>query len=127
MKKILCMIPTLVGVLNVVPTTMLVASCSNSNQPKYDEFTKTLYKASYSEFINYIENCPHVSNQDIVTIDSDEDSLKGARVYLKNLVNQYIGVTPTTDAGGNIYYDIPATPGFKNYKKIILQAHMDMV
>lgn len=121
------MIPTLVGVLNVVPTTMLVASCSNSNQPKYDEFTKILYEASYSEFINYIENCPHVSNQDIVTIDSDEDSLKEARVYLKNLVNQYIGVTPTTDAGGNIYYDIPATPGFENYKKIILQAHMDMV
>lgn len=38
-----------------------------------------------------------------------------------------IGVETVLDEAGNIIYRKPATPGMENRKKIILQAHMDMV
>lgn len=126
MKKTSFLIQSFFCLLGITPSALLATSCSCSNQPNYDEFTKTLYDSSYSEFIKYIENCPHISNQEIVVIDSDNDSLKEARKYLKDLVQQY-GFNPITDEGGNIYYDIPASPGYENCKKIAIQAHMDMV
>ncbi len=38
-----------------------------------------------------------------------------------------VGVEAFQDEAGNIIYKKPATPGMENRKKVILQAHMDMV
>lgn len=38
-----------------------------------------------------------------------------------------VGVESFQDEAGNIIYRKPATPGMENRKKVILQAHMDMV
>jgi dipeptidase D len=37
------------------------------------------------------------------------------------------GFTHGRDDYGNFWMDVPATPGFENHPKVILQAHMDMV
>ncbi|MFZ4456351.1 MAG: aminoacyl-histidine dipeptidase [Bacteroidales bacterium] len=38
-----------------------------------------------------------------------------------------LGLETTTDKAGNVFIKKPATPGMENRKKVVLQAHLDMV
>lgn len=105
----------------VVPT--VVALTVRNVDPKAME----LYKNSIEE-LKAICKIPHVSNQGEVKPDTDGDHLKGIRQHLKNKIKEYMGSDcAKTDDVGNVWFDIPATPGFENQKPIVLQAHMDMV
>lgn len=46
--------------------------------------------------------------------------------YLQEFGKLY-NLKTTTDACGNVLLEKPATPGYENRKKVVLQAHMDMV
>ena len=48
------------------------------------------------------------------------------RAYLINFAREH-GLEYKTDEAGNVYIMKDATPGMENRKKVILQAHMDMV
>ena len=52
--------------------------------------------------------------------------LKKVQEFLLNF-GKSVGVESFQDEAGNIIYRKPATPGMENRKKVILQAHMDMV
>lgn len=52
--------------------------------------------------------------------------LKQIQEFLLNF-GKSVGVESFQDEAGNIIYLKPATPGMENRKKVILQAHMDMV
>ena len=47
-------------------------------------------------------------------------------VYLEQYATEH-GVSFQRDDYGNVWFDLPATPGYEQHPKIILQAHYDMV
>lgn len=52
--------------------------------------------------------------------------LEKAQAYLMGWAQSH-GYEPYTDEFGNVWFDVPATKGLKNYPLVILQGHMDMI
>lgn len=82
---------------------------------KYKDVAEELSHESLAIFRNDIVEIPRVSGK--------EDKM---RQYLINFGNQN-GFKTVNDPSGIVYIDVPATPGYENSPKVILQAHTDMV
>lgn len=92
-----------------------------------DTKARMIYENSVEE-LKEICKIPHSSNKDLVEPDLDNDNLRHIRKHIKDKVKEYMGSDITImDKRGNIWFDIPATPGFEKQKPVIFQAHMDMV
>lgn len=123
MKKIKFLTP----IIAVAATSSVVAplaSCGNG-QILSDETVNELTKATLGEFIA-LDATPRPSNVTERKQESDPDALEVARLYLKNRI-ETLGYEFHKDWYGNIWFDVPATKGWENKPKIILQAHYDMV
>ncbi len=87
---------------------------------------KTTEELIFNTAINQLfEICkiPHLSNE-----EGHMDSLKQIQNYLMDTAKKYVDPESVqTDDVGNVWFDIPATPGYDDYQKLILQGHMDMV
>ena len=64
--------------------------------------------------------------REIARIPRQSKSLDKISTYITSFAS-YRGYSTTTDEAGNIAFDVPATKGYEDYPKIILQAHLDMV
>lgn len=82
-----------------------------------------IYESVLQEFLE-ICKIPHISNSFFPF--KEKDTLKQIKEYLVNKIKEY-GAQPQTDKYGNIWFDIPASKGYENYKKLVMQGHVDMV
>lgn len=99
--------------LTALTPASLLASCSN-NKNDYVGLAEELLTSTVEEF------------KQITKIPRPSYHLAKIRTYL---IKQFedLGYITNRDSYGNIWVDIPATKGYENYKKLILQGHMDMV
>lgn len=99
-------------------TLPTIVSCSKQDNPIYN----SIYESAVDEFIN-ICGIPHPSNE-----DGHTDSLEALVEHIMKTAKQYLQSNEVyRDDVGNVWFDIPATEGCSNYKKLVLQAHTDMV
>lgn len=100
-------------------------SISCSKPLVYNELTEDVYNEAIKQFVGEdfqhgICSIPHASYH-----CSDDN---GIHDYLMDLVKNKMGISNVnTDYYGNIWYDIPASQGCENWKKLVIQGHMDMV
>lgn len=87
--------------------------CDTQKQEAFDSADDITAKA-IEEFLN-LTNVPRPSFH-----------TEKVLAYLESFAEQH-GFTPCSDDYGNFWMDIPATKGYENYPKVILQGHMDMV
>lgn len=102
----------------------LVSMTSCSNNGKISPEAQALYDSAIQKFQNVICKTPHGSDgrKGSPKLDAIRTKIKeavDARFPGQNRYNQ--------DAYGNVWYDLDATPGMENAKKLIFQGHMDMV
>lgn len=64
--------------------------------------------------------------REIAKIPRQSKSLDKISTYITSFAS-YRGYSVMKDEAGNIAFDVPATKGYEDYAKIILQAHLDMV
>ncbi len=64
--------------------------------------------------------------REIAKIPRQSKSLDKISAYISSFAS-YRGYSVMKDEAGNIAFDVPATKGYEDYAKIILQAHLDMV
>lgn len=85
-----------------------------------------IYKTALKEMIEMCK-VPRCSNDFFPPKDEKSDNLRQIKKYLLEKAKAYKGTNISTDAVGNVWYDIPATKGCEKIKKVVIQGHMDMV
>lgn len=88
------------------------------------DISQKLYDDALNEFRD-ICKVPHSSNE--VEKPNYTNHFGPYTKFITNKIKGYGIKTIMKDDIGNIWFDIPASQGCNNFKKIILQAHMDMV
>lgn len=90
-----------------------LVSCTNKEQ-NYDKLMQEIKARSIKDFID-ITHHPRPTGQ-----------TEEIRNYLTNRVTS-AGYLAQRDNYGNLWFDVPATRGRENWKKLLIQGHMDMV
>lgn len=120
--------------IGLITTPILtLASCGNNqNDPVHSKAEELSYK-TLVHFFNDICRYPHPTywfgplNKHItnfveqkfgITVHRDDYLKSTAQAQWDDQYKNYYG---------NIWFDIPATKGYENYPKVVLQGHMDMV
>ena len=91
-----------------------VAASNAKISEEFSSSAKTLTETAFEYF------------KEIARIPRKSKNLGGITSYIKSFANER-GYTVTSDDAGNFAFDVPASKGYEGYKKIILQAHLDMV
>ncbi|MDO5328572.1 MAG: M20/M25/M40 family metallo-hydrolase [Coriobacteriia bacterium] len=82
---------------------------------KYKSVSEELSKDAINEFMNNITKIPRLPGEEKVIKD-----------YIKTWATNN-NLKAIEDKSGCLYIDVPATQGYENYPKVILQGHLDMV
>lgn len=129
-SKILAIITTLIFIA-VISTGFL---CSCNQLPKISEmkFPNTVAENAkisdkYKDIAeNLSNNAIAIFRNEITKIPRESGKEEKMRQYLINWGHKQNYKT-VNDPTGIVYIDVPASPGYENLPKIILQSHMDMV
>lgn len=113
MKKIIY--KTLLGFSTIsLVSPLTLTSCATEDFSKYQEIIDELKEVAIAEF------------QEICKIPHPTFNLGQIKEYLNQRIID-LGYMPSHDTYGNIWFDIPGTDGCEEWKKVIIQGHMDMV
>lgn len=120
MKKIKWLLSS-VAIANVtaLPLSFGLTSCG-----KHSLVDEKLAKEIYDKAMEYFVGTDWKGG--ICSIPHGTGNLDGIREYLDKEIRKF-NIVPNYDDYGNMWYDVPATPGCEEWKKLCFQAHMDMV
>ena len=136
MKKSKLIFNTLLATssIGLVTTPILtLASCSNNENDPIPTKAEELANKTIAHFVNDICPNPHPTywfgplNKHLTELVEDKLGVTVHRDdYLKSQA-QAEWADEYKDYYGNIWFDVPASEGYENYPKVVLQGHMDMV
>lgn len=120
--------------IGLVTTPILtLASCSNNEKDQIPEKANELSLNTLVHFFNDICKFPHPTywfgplNKHLTNLIEEKFGVTVYRDdYLKSTAQEEWDAQ-YKDYYGNIWFDIPASSGYENYPKVVLQGHMDMV
>lgn len=111
----------------------LLGGCSNNSLAKvtpgvYPNVAASNAKISeeFASSAKTLTNTAFDYFRQIAQIPRKSEHLDAISAYITKFANDH-SYAVTKDDAGNIAFDVPASKGCEDYKKIILQAHLDMV
>ena len=117
----------------VTAPILTLASCGNNEKDQIPKKANELSLNTLVHFFNDICKFPHPTywfgplNKHLTNFIEEKFGVTVYRDdYLKSTAQEQWDAQ-YKDYYGNIWFDIPASSGYENYPKVILQGHMDMV